>query len=439
MVERDDFSFNTGNLGIMSTEELDPIAMGESFLGSDPEDLKFIGLEKEEEAKKAKEKKEKEEKEEKEKQSSKDNKEKKEVKEVIVPPKEVDEEDLYSSLEGKGKNKEKEEGDEEVSDDKEVKTTTSGEDELEENPYQVIANEMLNQGIFVPDQDEEGNESDLEITTPEQLLQRFQLEARREAAEVVDKFLARHGEDYKDMFEAVFVKGVPPVEYLGRYTRIENLKELDLTDEGNQERIVRELYKQDGRSSDYIEKQITKHKNYSDLADEATEAQRILIEREQKANETSAANKQAEIARRQDIRNQYLSNVGKILTDKLKAKEFDSIPVDKKFADQTYKYITQERYNIPSTGQVLTEFDKDVLDLARPENHELKVKIAMLLQLAKEDPQLGKLAKKAVSKESNELFQGLGKQALRTKSTTTSTKKTTQEKEEEPKSWFVAQ
>ena len=435
MAERENFSFNTGNLGIMSTQELDPVEMGENFLGSDPEDLKFVGLEKEEEIKRAKEKKEKEDKEKEEKQTSK---EKKEVKEVVIPPKEVGEDDLFTTLEGKGKKKEGE--DNEEGEDAEGKTTTENKEEPEEeNPYQVIANEMLSQGIFVPEQDDEGNEVEIKIDTPEQLLQRFQVEARREAAEVLDKFLSRYGDDYKDMFEAVFSKGVPPVEYLSRYTRIENLKDLDLTDEGNQERIVRELYRQDGRSADYIEKQITKHKNYSDLSDEATEAQRILVERELKANETSAANKQAEIARRQDIRNQYLSNVGKILTDKLKAKEFDSIPVDKKFADQTYRYITQERYNIPSTGQVLTEFDKDVLDLARPENHELKVKIAMLLQLAKEDPQLAKLAKKAVSKESNELFQGLGKQAMRTKGTTTAAKKTNQEKEEQPTSWFAAQ
>jgi hypothetical protein len=245
---------------------------------------------------------------------------------------------------------------------------------------------------------------------------------------VIDKFLSRYGDNYRDMFENVFVKGINPVDYLNRYTKVEGIKELDLADEGNQERIVRELYRSEGRSSEYIEKRVTQLKNYNDLLDEATEAQKILVTKEQQQIDDAAAKKQEELTRRQQIRTEYVNNVGKILNDKLKTKDFDGIPVDRKFAENIYGYLTQERFQT-SDGELLTTFDKDVLDLKRPENHETKVKIAMLLQLLKEDPQLTKLAKKAISKESNTLFQGLKKTAMKTG------KKET-EKETEPKSWF---
>ena len=39
--------------------------------------------------------------------------------------------------------------------------------------------------------------------------------------------------------------------------------------------------------------------------------------------------------------------------------------------------LTQEKYKLP-TGETLTEFDKFILELKRPENHTLKVKLALL-------------------------------------------------------------
>lgn len=437
--ERQEFSFSQNDLGILSTEEVDPISIGENFLNSNPDDLKFVGRELEEKKKKEKEELDRK------KQEKEKGKETKEVKEVIVPSREIGEDDLLDNIDKEDDddieetppaNKKVKTAGQKLADDKEerVVETQEGKEEEEANVYSTIAQEMLNHGIFTPETDDQGNELELDIDTPEKLLAKFEQDSRKRVADVIDKFLARYGDDYKDMFDNVFVKGVSPAEYLGRYTKIENLSKLDLTNEDNQERVVRELYRTEGRSSEYIEKRILQHKNYSDLADEATEAQRILIDREKKANEDSANQKQAEITRRQQIRNDYVTSVNKIITEKLKTKDFDGIPIDRKFAEQTFSYITQDKFQ--SGNQLLTEFDKDILDLARPENHELKVKVAMLLQMAKEDPQLTKLAKRAVTKETNQLFQGLNKKGLREKN---NGKENQEKKEGQPQSWFATQ
>lgn len=418
--ERQEFTFSTGSLGDLSTQDL--IDAGENFLDSDPDTIAPI----------KKEERKQEEKEEKE--SKKEKKEEKKVKEVIIPDNRVEEEDMYSLMEKKSDEEEDEEVDPKKPTNQKVPDGNTpgenGEEEPEESVFNTIAKELIGLGVFSEEEDEEGNPVEPSITTPEEFAERFQVESRRQAADVIDKFLERFGDDYKDMFESVFVKGIPPRDYLDRYTKIQSMENADLTDEANQERVVRELMRSEGRSSEFIDAKITKMKNYGDLQDEATEAKRILIEREKVANDKAAADKQAEIVRRQQDKSNYVGSINRIIQEKLKVKEFDGIPLSREFADQTLGYITQERYQTPDK-QLLTEFDKDILDLSRPENHPLKVKVAMLIQLAKEDPQLTKLAKKAVSKESNTLFQGIKRTA--NKSTSTSKKA---EQDGEPKSWF---
>jgi len=418
MAERENFSFNTGELGILSTEEL--VEAGESFLNSDPNDIKFVGNRKNKDNDDEEEEVEEEKPKEKKKVPPK-------VKEVKTTPKEV--KDILSIMEGDKEEEETNQEEEEkpslnkkkdgqkTPEKKEEKTDEEDEEEDnddEGNPYSIIAKELVNHGVFIPQVDEAGNPVDINIKTPEELLERFQLDSRKAAGQTIDRYLSRFGEEYVDMFTNVFEKGVPPIEYLNRYTKIESIKDLDLTNEDNQERIVRELYRTEGRSAEYIDKKMLQHKNYNDLADEATEAQKVLIQKETTAIEQAAAAKQAEIQRKQQIRNEYVSSMNRIISEKMKAKEFDGIPVDPKFAEKIYGYITQIKFQTKDKEE-LTEFDKDIIDLARPENHELKVKIAMLLQLAKEDPKLTKLAKKAVSKETNKLFEGLQKQGVKTK------------------------
>lgn len=429
MADREQFSFSPGELGITSTTE-EVINAGESFLNSDPNDVKFIpkGSSRDEEE------------EDDEKEVKKDDKKAastKKKEEKKDPDKQLKEDDFFSVLSDKADEEEEEEevvvGEKDKKDKEKVKTTTQpgaeeekAEDQEDENVFSTIAQELVNHGIFSLDEDEES----ISVSSPEELLERFQLESRKQASTVIEKFLNRFGDEYREMFENVFVRGINPVDYLSRYTKVEGVKDLDLTNEANQEKVVRELLRTEGRSSEYIEKRITQLKNYNDLLDEATEAKTILVDKQQKEVDDLAQKKQQEIARTQQIKAEYMNNVGKILTDKLKNKEFDGIPIDKKFAEETYGYLTQERYQTPD-GQLLTSFDKDILDLKRPENHETKVKVAMLIQLLKTDPQLTKIAKKAVSKEGNQLFQGLKKTAMKQQGG-----KVEASKEAEPKSWF---
>lgn len=424
MAERQEFSFNLGELNSISSEEV--IDAGENFLGSDSEDISLI----------KKKKQIKEESEETTQEQSE--KSPKKTKTEVAPRKQLGEDDFFSVLQGDDDEQETEEEETlEVPLEKKSKKEgqklpveekeedTEEQEEGDQNMFSVIAKDLVDHGIFNLDEDE----SELSISSPEELLARFQLESRKQASETLEKFIGRFGSDYQDMFNSVFVNGVSPQDYLSRYTKIIDISELDIEDDASQERIVREMYRSEGRSSEYIDKQISKLRNYGDLPEEAKEAQRVLINKQQADLKQEEQRKADEIRKKQLIKQEYFENVGNVLNEKIKAKEFDGIPVDKVFAQSTFDYMTKDRYQT-KTGELLTEFDKDILDLNRPDKHDMKVKIAMLMQLLREDPKLSKLAKKAVSKETNELFRNLKK--------TAGTKSAPAKKEtsQEPKSWF---
>lgn len=423
MADRQNFSLDPEQMGILSTEEI--IDAGENFLNSDVDDITLIKTPKEKVKSKKDNKPDEDEEEEEVKKKSP-------IKEKREPPKEVKDDDLLSSLEDHKGEEEEEETEENTK--KEDGQTELNEEQPEENVFSTLSKELLKSGVFTYDEDDNGNEIAPDAKTPEEFLARFQLEGRKQAADTIERFLGRFGENYREMFEHVYVRGVDPMEYLSRYSKIDSVSGLNIEDEANQERIMREFYRQEGRAADYIDRKIQQHRNYNDLAEEAKEAQKLLISKEQEAIDDAATKKQEEVDRKTRIRNEYINNVGKILTEKLKTKDFDGIPVEKKFADQTYSYLTKERYQTPNS-QLLTEFDRDILELDRPENHELKIKVAMLMQMLKEDPKLTPLAKRAVSTENNELFKGLKSTVGKDKTKKDSEKKT----DKTPSSWFQQQ
>ena len=63
--------------------------------------------------------------------------------------------------------------------------------------------------------------------------------------------------------------------------------------------------------------------------------------------------------------------------DKVKEKEFDGIPINSNLANELQDFLLVDKWKTPS-GETLTDFDRSILDLKRPENHELKVKVGLL-------------------------------------------------------------
>jgi hypothetical protein len=282
------------------------------------------------------------------------------------------------------------------------------EEEDEPSQFTALSRDLFKLGVFTKDEDED----DVTIETPEQFLERFNAEKKKGAIEIVDNFIGQFGEDYQKAFDAIFVKGADPKEYFGAYNNIVSFAELDLTVESNQERVVRQALTDQGFDPEDVTTEIERLRNYGDLETVASRHHKVLVKKE--AAKLQQVEQQAEQQQRQKvaIRNQYIQNVQSVLQDKLKTKEFDGIPLNPKLASELQDFLLVEKYKTPS-GETLTDFDKTILELKRPENHALKVKVGLLLKIIEQDPTLSTIQKAGVSKKSTQLFEEVARQTTK--------------------------
>jgi hypothetical protein len=284
-------------------------------------------------------------------------------------------------------------------------------DAPEGTQFTALANDLYKLGVFTSEDDDDQGP----VNTAEEFLERFNEEKKKGASELVQNFIGQFGEDYQEAFDAIFVKGVNPKDYFGTYNQVVNFAEMDLSDEDNQVRIMKQALTDQGFEPDDIETDIERLKNYGDLESVATKHHKVLVKKEAAKLQQMEAKSEQELQQKAQIRNQYISNVQTILNDKVKAKEFDGIPINPKLATELQDFLLVDKWKTPS-GETLTDFDRAILDLKRPENHAQKVKIGLLLKMLEKDPTLSTIQRTGVTKKSNELFGEVARQVTKAKS-----------------------
>ena len=324
--------------------------------------------------------------------------------------------------------------DDDDDDEEETKTvSTKAESKIETNQddddadssndtqFTALANDLFKLGVFNEDDDDEP------ITTPEQFLQKFEAEKKKGASEIVQNFIGQFGEDYQNAFDAIFVKGADPKEYFSTYNNVVGFAEMDLSDENNQVKILKQAFQDQGFDADDTETEIERLKNYGDLESVAAKHHKVLVKKE--AQKLNQLEQQAErdLQQKQVVRNQYINNVQGILEDRLKAKEFDGIPLNPKLVNELQDFLLVDKWKTPS-GETLSDFDRTILDLKRPENHAMKVKVGLILKILEKDPTLSTIQKSGVSKKTDQLFGEVARQVTKAKTSTSNSANKT--------SWF---
>lgn len=310
-----------------------------------------------------------------------------------------------------GDNSEEEEEEEDLSTKKPIKPTEptndseDGDDGSQGTQFTALANDLFKLGVFNKDEDED----DVTITTAEEFLERFETEKKKGASTLVENFIGQFGEDYQQAFDAIFVKGVNPKDYFGTYNQVVSFAEMDLSSEENQIKIMKQTLSDQGFDAEDVETEIERLKNYGDLESVATKHHKVLVKKEASKLQEMEQKAEQELRQKQLIKNQYISNVQGILEEKVKSKEFDGIPINPKLANELQDYLLVDKWKTP-TGETLTDFDRAILDLKRPENHAMKVKIGLLMKMLEKDPYLSTIQKSAVSKKTDQLFSEVARQ-----------------------------
>lgn len=298
-------------------------------------------------------------------------------------------------------------------------------DEPQGTQFTALANDLYKLGVFTTDDDEDPTP----ISTPEEFLEKFNEEKKKGASEIVQNFIGQFGEDYQQAFDAIFVKGVNPKEYFGTYNQIVNFAEMDLNDENNQVRIMKQALADQGFDAEDIDTEIERLQNYGDLESVATKHHKVLVKKEAAKLQQLEQKSEAELRQKQAVKNQYIENVQTILQDKVKAKEFDGIPINPKIATELQDFLLVDKWKTP-TGETLTDFDRAILDMKRPENHAMKVKLGLLMKMLEKDPTLSTIQRTGVTKKSNQLFGEVARQVEKAKTSSTGSGA-------KPNSWFL--
>ena len=287
---------------------------------------------------------------------------------------------------------------------------TDDDDAPQGTQFTALANDLYKLGVFTNDEEEDQQP----ISTAEEFLERFNEEKKKGAIETVNNFIGQFGEDYQEAFEAIFVKGVNPKEYFGTYNEIVNFAEMDLSDENNQTRIIRQALTDQGLDPEDVDTEVERLRNYGDLENVAAKHHKVLVKKEAAKLHQLEAKSEAELQQKAQIRNQYIKNVQDILNDKVKSKEFDGIPINPKLASELQDFLLVDKWKTP-TGELLSDFDRAILDMKRPENHAMKVKLGLLMKMLEKDPTLSTIQRTGVTKKSNELFGEVARQVTKTK------------------------
>lgn len=355
----------------------------------------------------------------------------------ITPPKSVDGKTDEEKLEGQSliadylSSSEEDEDDEDPVDIKPKSTVTPKSENTEDNldepnstQFSALANDLFKLGVFSKSEEEE-NEN-IQISTAEDFLERFNSEKKKGATEMVQNFIGQFGEDYQDAFDAIFVKGVNPKEYFGTYNQVVDFADMDLSVESNQEKVIKQALSDQGFDPEDIETEVERLRNYGDLETVATKHHKVLVKKEAAKLHQMEEKAEQELKQKQMIRNQYINNVQTILQEKVKNKEFDGIPVNPKLATELQDFLLVDKWKTPS-GETLTDFDRTILDLKKPENHALKVKFGLLLKLLEKDPTLSTIQRSGITKKSDKLFTEVARQVEKEKNLNSGAN---------PSSWF---
>lgn len=246
----------------------------------------------------------------------------------------------------------------------------------EKTPFANLAADFMEMGIF--EKPEEGKELPDDLT-PEQFMELYQANNNRVINDTINGFLGKYGDDYRDVFDAIFVKGVNPREYLSAFVKLEDIASLDMTQTASHEKVYKEYFRRQGFDEAKVEAKLQRAKVNGELEEDSIDFHKILVEQDAKDLETKTKVKEEKTLNDRRQKQVFAQSANKVLIEKAKEKEFDGIPLTDQIAKSTFDYLTQEKYVLPS-GEPLTEFDKFILDLKRPENASLKVKIALLAQ-----------------------------------------------------------
>lgn len=280
--------------------------------------------------------------------------------------------------------------------------------------YAQLSEGLFKSGIWNRDEDED---PDFYPESEEDFIERWNYESQKMANGYVSQLAGRYGEEAQQLFDAVFINGVPVKDYVSKWQESQDFKSMDMQDESNQERVVRAFLEQQGVPDNKITDKIKKLKMSEDLEDEANTYHSALVKKQEDEMKKIEEDSRKRIELKKQADAQYSSGIRTILNEKARLQDFDGIPVNRVSADQAVDMLDTKKWKLPS-GELVTDWDVIQMELNNPQNWEVKAKLALLFnKYEKGKPlslKLDSVVKRKETTQAKDKFFNIGKPKSKT-------------------------
>lgn len=235
--------------------------------------------------------------------------------------------------------------------------------------------------------------------TEESFLEKFEeLSEANSKQKITEMLTDKWGEIGVEMFDDIFIKKVPIKEYLTAYGEAEDFSKIDLDLPASQKLVVKSYLEKMGVDEDEIFEQIELLEEKGKLLDRAEKYKEKLIEDRLAEMQEIAAKRDAAIQAQKKQEADRKAAINAALTEALKAKEVNGIPLSTNDGKDLLQFVTAPAYKLQS-GQEITEFDKRILDIKKDPK-----KLLALGKLLKEDLNVTPIKNKAADETKTQVF-----------------------------------
>lgn len=160
----------------------------------------------------------------------------------------------------------------------------------------------------------------------------------------INEILSNFGDDYKQAFIDIYVKGADPKEYWKTFAEQQEIAEYDPTQQNDAEAIVRHYLKlrDETLTEEELAEEIANLKDTDKLETAAKKYQPKLDSYYTRKREAEAARKQEERELEEERREQRLSEIEEALESAIEKGDIDNIPFSKKEKDKLFDFITDD-------------------------------------------------------------------------------------------------
>ena len=335
------------------------------------------------------------------------------IKDPILEPEDDEEEEVDLPMKKTEPSPKLEEEVEEESFEEDIINEESDDSDDEDvNYFEIFGKGLAKAGVL---EFEEGEDPESLEWSEESFLAKMNESIEKKAWDTLEEIaMETYGEDGVKLVEDIFINKVPIHEYLKMFNNEQVVDNINLDNEGNQERVFRLYLAKTGMDEDEIEDQLNYARDNDRLYSYAKKYHSKLVDKMKQERDMLAQENAARVQQMQEKERERQEYYAKVLEESINKGEIEGYPINQNSASELFDFVLSKPHVLPN-GQRISDFEYKLAKMRQEEPSKF-LAVAKLVQSGLD---LTPVKKKGVSEETNSIFNEL---KTKTKKTTRSKK-----------------